>query len=147
MSPVVRSQGEEQKVLEETEWGGLNPLRGPSAALTAPPECNAPARSPQEKRRAMAVDDKDMALVTRRRFSDAWENADVELTLADYWRWASADGRWVPARTWCPASAGPSPYRASSFATTPPSCTSTHCPFTSTTIAPTGVLPFLPEIR
>jgi hypothetical protein len=30
------------------------------------------------------VDDKDMALVVRRRFLDGWQNADVELALDDY---------------------------------------------------------------
>jgi hypothetical protein len=54
MPPVVRSWGEEQKVIEETGWGGLNPLRGPLAALTALPECNAQALMLQEKRRANA---------------------------------------------------------------------------------------------
>jgi hypothetical protein len=50
MPPVVRGWGEEQKVIEETGWGGLNPLRGPSAALTALPEFNAQAVMLQEKR-------------------------------------------------------------------------------------------------
>jgi len=54
MPPVVRGWGEEQKVIGKTGWGGLNPLRGPSAALTAPPECNAQALRLQEKRRAKA---------------------------------------------------------------------------------------------
>ena len=52
MPPVVRSLGEEQKVIDDTEWGGLNPLRGPSAALAAPLECIATsARATSEKTR------------------------------------------------------------------------------------------------
>jgi len=35
MPPLVRSWGEEQKVIEDRAGGGLNPLRGPSAALAA----------------------------------------------------------------------------------------------------------------
>ena len=34
--------------------------------------------------RLIAIDDVDNALVARRRFLDAWKNADVELKLEDY---------------------------------------------------------------
>ena len=38
MPPVVRILGEEMEVVANRAGGGLNPLRGPSAALAALPQ-------------------------------------------------------------------------------------------------------------